>query len=118
MVGRTWFLIVMFVAGLAAVAWAVYGSRLPPADFSFTGETEVATVDPALATGQPEMRIISSLFEGLGRQSEKDTHFAPGAAPGPVDCSRPRPQPDPHPVSTGSSAAILRPSHSWWTSRC
>ena len=80
MLGRTSFLVVMFVAGLAAVTWAVYGSRLPPADFSFTNETEVATVDPALATGQPEMRIISSLFEGLGRQSPKDTKFEPGAA--------------------------------------
>ena len=39
--GRTWFLVVMFVAGLAAVAWAVYGSRLPPADFTFDNETEV-----------------------------------------------------------------------------
>ncbi len=80
MFGRTVFLIVMVVTGLAAVAWAVYGSRLAPADFSFTNETEIATVDPALATGQPEMRIIQSLFEGLGRQSPKDTHFAPGAA--------------------------------------
>jgi oligopeptide transport system substrate-binding protein len=80
MLGRTSFLVVMFVAGLAAVTWAVYGSRLPPADFSFTNETEVATVDPALATGQPEMRIISSLFEGLGRQSPKNTKFEPGAA--------------------------------------
>ena len=43
----------MFVAGLAAVAWAVYGSRLPPADFTFVNETEVASVDPALITGHP-----------------------------------------------------------------
>ena len=37
----------VFFAGLAAVAWAVYGSRLPPADFTFVNETEVASVDPA-----------------------------------------------------------------------
>ena len=80
MFGRTWFLILMFVGGLAAVVWAVYGSRLPPADFSFTNETEIATVDPALATGQPEMRIIQSLFEGLGRQSPKNTRFQAGSA--------------------------------------
>jgi oligopeptide transport system substrate-binding protein len=80
MFGRTWFLVVLFSIGLAAVAWAVYSSRLPPADFSFINETEVATVDPALANGQPEGRIISSLFEGLGRQSPKDTKAMPGVA--------------------------------------
>lgn len=80
MFGRTSFLVAMFIAGLAAVAWAVYGSHLEPADFSFTNETEVQTVDPAMATGQPEMRIIQSLFEGLGRQSPTDTRFKAGAA--------------------------------------
>src|SRR4051812_33411663 len=80
MFGRTWFIVVMFVAGLAAVAWAVYGSRLPPADFSFSEGTEVQTVDPAMATGQPEMRVIQSLFEGLGRQSPKNTRFKAGTA--------------------------------------
>ena len=38
MLGRTWFLVVMLVGGLAAVGWAVYGSRLPPADFTFVNE--------------------------------------------------------------------------------
>jgi oligopeptide transport system substrate-binding protein len=80
MFGRTWFLIVLFALGLAAVAWAVYSSRLPPADFSFVNETEVATVDPALANGQPEMRIIQSLFEGLARQRPTDAKAAPGIA--------------------------------------
>src|SRR6266404_711133 len=80
MFGRTWFLLMLFSAGLAAVAWAVYGSRLPPADFSFINETEVASVDPALATGQPEGRIISSIFEGLTRQRAKDTKAEPGVA--------------------------------------
>jgi oligopeptide transport system substrate-binding protein len=70
----------LFSIGLAAVAWAVYSSRLPPADFSFINETEVATVDPALALGQPEGRSISSLFEGLVRQSPKDTKAMPGVA--------------------------------------
>lgn len=80
MFGRTWFLVVLFATGLSAVAWAVYSSRLPPADFSFINETEVATVDPALANGQPEGRIISSLFEGLARQSPVDTTGIPGVA--------------------------------------
>src|ERR1700742_5036242 len=80
MLGRTAFIVLMFAAGLAAVSWAVFGSRLPPADFSFTNETEVQTVDPAMATGQPEMRIIQSLFEGLGRKSPKNTRFQAGSA--------------------------------------
>src|SRR5438552_3477808 len=80
MFGRTWFLIVLLVLGLTAVVWAVYSSRLPPADFSFVNETEVATVDPAIATGQPEGRIIQSLFEGLGRQRPTDAKAAPGIA--------------------------------------
>jgi oligopeptide transport system substrate-binding protein len=67
MLGRTWILLVMFAGGLAAVGWAVYGSRLPPADFTFINETEVASVDPALITGQPEGRIASAIFEGLVR---------------------------------------------------
>jgi hypothetical protein len=64
MLGRTWILFVMFAGGLAAVGWAVYGSRLPRADFTFINETEVASVDPALITGQPEGRIVNSIFEG------------------------------------------------------
>ncbi len=67
MIGRTWFLLVMFAGGLAAVAWAVYGSRLPPADFTFINETDIASVDPALITGTPEGRIVESIFEGLMR---------------------------------------------------
>ena len=80
MFGRTWFLIVMLVGGLAAVGWAVYGSRLPPADFTFINETEVASVDPALITGQPEGRIALAIFEGLTRLRASDNAAEPGVA--------------------------------------
>ena len=80
MFGRSWFLIVMLVGGLAAVGWAVYGSRLPPADFTFVNETEVASVDPALITGQPEGRIALAIFEGLMRLSASDNSAEPGVA--------------------------------------
>ncbi|HEX2476108.1 MAG TPA: peptide ABC transporter substrate-binding protein [Lacipirellulaceae bacterium] len=80
MFGRTWFLIVMLAVGLAAVSWAVYGSRLPPADFTFINETEVATVDPALITGQPEGRIALAVFEGLTRLRASDNAAEPGVA--------------------------------------
>lgn len=80
MLGRTWFLAVMFLAGLAAVGWAVYGSRLPPADFTFVNETEVASVDPALITGQPEGRIAWAIYEGLTRPALDDSPAEPGVA--------------------------------------
>ncbi len=47
MIGRIWVLIVLFITGLAAVAWAVHRSQLPPADFTFINESEVASVDPS-----------------------------------------------------------------------
>ncbi len=80
MLGRMWFLVVMFVGGLGAVSWAVYGSRLPPADFTFVNETEVQSIDPALITGQPEGRIVSSLFEGLVRLRADNNQAEPGVA--------------------------------------
>ena len=73
-------MILMLVGGLAAVGWAVYGSRLPPADFTFVNETEVATVDPALITGQPEGRIALAVFEGLTRLRASDNAAEPGVA--------------------------------------
>jgi oligopeptide transport system substrate-binding protein len=56
-----------FALLIAALAWAVSFGTLPPADFTFDNNTEVETIDPALATGQPENRIINGLFEGLLR---------------------------------------------------
>jgi oligopeptide transport system substrate-binding protein len=53
---------------LAAVAWAISLNPLPPADFTFDNGTEVQTLDPAKATGNPENRMINGLFEGLLRQ--------------------------------------------------
>jgi oligopeptide transport system substrate-binding protein len=80
MIGRTWFLVVMFVGGLAAVGWAVYGSRLPPADFTWGNESEIESVDPAIITGAPEGRICWSLFEGLTRPRPQDNQAEPGVA--------------------------------------
>lgn len=38
---------------------------LPQADFTFQNGNEVETIDPSLATGQPEHRVLNCLFEGL-----------------------------------------------------
>lgn len=76
--------------GLASLAWAVSFNSLPPADFSFNNGDEVKTVDPQKATGQPEHRILTALFEGLlqnvpdpaGKQPDGNTPIiqAPGVA--------------------------------------
>src|SRR4051812_22794197 len=75
MLSRAWFFALMLVAGLVAVSWAVRKGQLPPADFTFGNESEVASVDPALTTGIPESRIVYSLFEGLTRP-RADNSFA------------------------------------------
>src|SRR6478735_12312152 len=80
MLGRTWFFALLLIAGLAAVTWAVRRSQLPPADFTFGNETEVASVDPALITGVPEARIVYSLFEGLCRPRADNNLPEPGVA--------------------------------------
>lgn len=59
-----------FIAGamlLAALAWAIPFNPTPPAEFSFGNGDEPKTIDPALATGAPEGRILNALFEGLLR---------------------------------------------------
>ncbi len=57
---------------LLGIVWSLTTSTLPPADFTFNNGTEIKTVDPALVTGVPEGRIISSLFEGLVRLSPQN----------------------------------------------
>lgn len=59
---------------VAAVAWAVSFGGLPPADFTMDNGTEVATVDPAKAEGNPERHVLDCLYEGLLR-----TEPLPGA---------------------------------------
>ncbi|MBI2477902.1 MAG: peptide ABC transporter substrate-binding protein [Planctomycetia bacterium] len=53
------------IGTFSALAWAVSFGTLPPADFSFHNGDEVKTVDPAIAYGQPEHRVLTALFEGL-----------------------------------------------------
>jgi oligopeptide transport system substrate-binding protein len=65
---RTIFPYAVLMLLLGAVVWAVSVSPLPPADFTFDNGTEVETLDPAKATGNPENRIINGLYEGLLRQ--------------------------------------------------
>ena len=64
-----YFALAIFVG---ALAWAVSFGTLPPADFTFDNGTEIETIDPSLATGQPEHRLINGLFEGLLRNMPEE----------------------------------------------
>lgn len=68
------FLPALLLAALVAVivGWSIRAGSLPPADFTFNNSTEIKTVDPALVSGQPEGRVINSLFEGLVRLTPYD----------------------------------------------
>ena len=70
----------MIVGGLAAVGMAVRGGRLPPADFTFFNESEIKSLDPAVINGEPEGRIVRSLFEGLTRPRADNMQAEPGVA--------------------------------------
>jgi oligopeptide transport system substrate-binding protein len=74
------FLALVLIGGLSAVGWAVYGSRLPPADFTFTNESEIRSVDPATVTGNSDGRILWSVYEGLMRPRSQDNRAEPGVA--------------------------------------
>src|SRR5690349_19869550 len=80
MLGRAIYLGALMAVGLVAVGWAVRKGQLPPADFTFGNESEVASVDPALTTGIPESRIIYALFEGLCRPRADNSLPEPGVA--------------------------------------
>ncbi|HEY3930888.1 MAG TPA: ABC transporter substrate-binding protein, partial [Verrucomicrobiae bacterium] len=54
--------------------------REPPADITIINQAEPETLDPALLTGIPEMRIAIGLFEGLARLDPKTARPIPGLA--------------------------------------
>lgn len=57
----------LVVLVVAAGMWAVSFPNEPPADFVFINGTEPQSLDPQRVTGQPEGRLVGSLFEGLLR---------------------------------------------------
>lgn len=57
-----------FAVLAAAVLYATSFGTLPRADLTFNNATEIKTVDPPKATGEPEGRVIEGLFEGLLRR--------------------------------------------------
>lgn len=69
-----------FALGLLLVGWIVAQGQLPPADFTFNNSTDIKSLDPAVVTGQPEGRIIMSLYEGLVRLGPRYREPQPGMA--------------------------------------
>jgi oligopeptide transport system substrate-binding protein len=70
----------LVIAALAGLVWALALGIQEPADFTFSNQSEIKTVDPALVTGQPEQRIVSALFEGLTTWDPQDLWPRPGVA--------------------------------------
>ncbi len=54
--------------------------REPPADLTIINGAEPESLDPAIVTGQPDMRAVQGLFEGLTRNDPKTGEAIPGLA--------------------------------------
>jgi len=52
----------------------------PPAEVTIINGAEPESLDPEIITGQPEMRIVEGLFEGLMRLDPKTARAIPGLA--------------------------------------
>ncbi len=77
---RSLFPWIAVAAILAALAWALRGAQLPPADFTFVNGPEVKSFDTQIVTGQPENNMVNCLFEGLVRWHPKTLEPMPGVA--------------------------------------
>jgi len=70
----------LLVAALLVVGLTLSRSTRGRADFTFLNGTEPKTLDPHLATGEPEHRLTEALFEGLARLDSRSLEPAPGVA--------------------------------------
>jgi oligopeptide transport system substrate-binding protein len=71
---------VVLAASLLIVGLTLSKSTGRRADFRFVNGAEPKTLDPDLITGEPEGRIVESIFEGLTRRDAKSLEPVPGAA--------------------------------------
>jgi len=72
-----------YASGIILVVAAIWASSfrpLPPAELTFSNETEIKSIDPAAVTGQPEGRVIRSIYEGLVDWHPEDLRPIPGVA--------------------------------------
>ena len=52
----------------------------PPADLTIINYSEPQSLDPAIVTAQPDMRIVPGMFEGLTRADPKTGRAIPALA--------------------------------------
>ena len=78
---RTWAPLAAVIAVLlAAVGLTFERARVAPAEFRFANGTEPRSLDPHVVTGQPALRILRGVFEGLTRRDARTLLPAPGVA--------------------------------------
>ena len=70
----------VFAAALLVVGFTLSTSTDRRADFRFTNGAEPKTLDPQLATGDPEHRLLSAIFEGLARLDARSLEPVPAVA--------------------------------------
>ena len=73
----------LFLLVLPPAVWVFHAAsraRLPRADFVFVNQGEVSSLDPARATGIPEGRILTALYEGLTTLHPRTLELLPGCA--------------------------------------
>jgi oligopeptide transport system substrate-binding protein len=70
----------VFAAALLVVGFTLSTSTGGRADLRVANGVEPKTLDPQLATGEPEYRLLSSIFEGLARLDARSLEPVPGVA--------------------------------------
>jgi oligopeptide transport system substrate-binding protein len=70
----------IFLIFIAVILFSACAHRELPADITIINQAEPETLDPALLTGIPEMRISIGMFEGLARLDPKTAQPIPGLA--------------------------------------
>jgi len=68
------------LACLAGLLFAGCAPHEPRADLVILNGAEPESLDPAIVTGQPEMRLVLALFEGLTRYDPRTGEAVPGLA--------------------------------------
>ena len=77
---RARFLFLSCGALLAGIVDTGCARREPPADVTIINGAEPESLDPAIVTGQPELRIVIGMFEGLIRLDPRTARPVPGLA--------------------------------------
>src|SRR5258706_15767492 len=72
--------LLVLVAALLVVGLTLSRATGKRADLRVMNGTEPKTLDPHLATGDPEHRVLDSIFEGLARLNSRSLEPEPGVA--------------------------------------